>query len=82
MKPKILKDNPLTKLKTASLPENEIVRKIQLTSKSTYILALPKKWIHEMHLKPGDPVTIVRESELTLSVVPNILRRDTIPTTM
>lgn len=30
-----------------------------------------------MHLKPGDPVTIVRESDHTLSIVPNALKRGT-----
>jgi phosphate uptake regulator len=47
------------------------VRKIQFTGRSTYVLSLPKRWMHEMHLKPGDPVTITRESNNTLSIVPN-----------
>ena len=50
--------------------ENE-VRKIQFTGRSTYILSLPKKWMNEMHLKPGDPVTIIREANNSLSILPN-----------
>jgi phosphate uptake regulator len=50
------------------------VRKIQFTGKSTYVLSLPKKWVNELNLKPGDPVTIVRESDNTLSIVSDITR--------
>jgi antitoxin component of MazEF toxin-antitoxin module len=35
---------------------------------------LPKRWMSEMHLKAGDPVTIVRESN-SLSIIPNAERR-------
>ncbi len=47
------------------------VRKIQFTGRSTYVLSLPKRWMIEMHLKAGDPVTIVRESNNSLSIIPN-----------
>jgi len=33
-------------------------------------LSLPKKWIEEMHLHAGDQVTLVRELDNSLSVVP------------
>jgi phosphate uptake regulator len=55
----------------AAISEASEVRKIQFTGRSTYILSLPKRWMHEMHLKPGDPVTIIRESNNTLSIVSN-----------
>ncbi|MGC2682319.1 MAG: hypothetical protein WA323_10650 [Candidatus Nitrosopolaris sp.] len=29
------------------------VRKIQFTGRSTYVLSLPKRWMNDMHLKPG-----------------------------
>ena len=48
------------------------VRKIQFTGRSTYIISLPKRWMEEMNLKPGDPVNIVREANNSLSVVPHI----------
>jgi phosphate uptake regulator len=46
------------------------VRKVQFTGRSTYVLSLPKKWIEEMHLKAGDRVTLVRELDNSLSVIP------------
>jgi phosphate uptake regulator len=54
-----------------SISDKSEVRKIQLTGRSTYIISLPKRWIIEMNLKRGDPVTIVRESNTHLSVLPN-----------
>ena len=42
--------------------------------RSTYVLSLPKRWMIEMHLKAGDPVTIVRESNNSLSIIPNAVR--------
>ena len=53
--------------------ENE-VRKIQFTGRSTYILSLPKKWMNEMHLKPGDPVTIIREANNSYKAAADTLR--------
>jgi phosphate uptake regulator len=46
------------------------VRKVQFTGRSTYVLSLPKRWIEEMHLKAGDRVTLVRELDNSLSIVP------------
>lgn len=43
---------------------------MQFTGRSTYVLSLPKKWIQEMHLKAGDQVTLIRELDNSLSVVP------------
>jgi phosphate uptake regulator len=57
-----------------SVSEKNEVRKIQFTGRSTYILSLPKRWMNEMHLKAGDPVTIVRESNNSLSIIPNAER--------
>jgi phosphate uptake regulator len=49
------------------------VRKIQYTGRSTYILSLPKKWISELQLKPGDSVTIARQINNSLSITPTLL---------
>jgi phosphate uptake regulator len=46
------------------------VRKVQFTGRSTYVLSLPKRWIEEMRVKAGDQVTLVRELDNSLSVVP------------
>jgi phosphate uptake regulator len=43
---------------------------VQFTGRSTYVLSLPKKWIEEMHVKAGDRVTLVRELDNSLSVIP------------
>lgn len=53
---------------------NKEVRKIQFTGRSTYQLSLPKRWIKEMKLRPGDPVTIERQLNNSLCIIPNILR--------
>ena len=58
-----------------STSDKSEVRKIQFTGRSTYILSLPKRWMTEMHLKAGDPVTIIRESNNSLSIIPNAERR-------
>jgi phosphate uptake regulator len=46
------------------------VRKVQFTGRSTYVLSLPKKWIEEMHLNAGDRVTLIRELDNSLSILP------------
>jgi len=62
-------------LKTATRQEavsgdHREVRKVQFTGRSTYVLSLPKKWIEEMRVKAGDQVTLVREADNSLSIVP------------
>jgi len=57
------------------LAEKKEVRKIQFTGRSTYILSLPKKWIEEMSLQPGDPVTIVRQINNALLILPSIVTK-------
>ena len=61
-------------LSLSSQASNNEVRKIQFTGRSTYILSLPKRWMSEMHLKAGDPVSIVREANNSLSILPEIKR--------
>lgn len=46
------------------------VRKLQLVGGSTYVLSLPKKWIDELNLKTGDPVSIVKNVNRSLSILP------------
>jgi len=55
--------------------EKREVRKIQFTGRSSYILSLPKKWIEEMSLQAGDPVTIVRQINNALLILPNIVTK-------
>lgn len=54
---------------TEILNDKEI-RKLQLVGGSTYVLSLPKKWIDELNLKTGDPVSIVKNVNKSLSILP------------
>ena len=54
--------------------DNNETRKLQFTGRSTFIISLPKKWMAEMQLRVGDPVTIIRGMNSSLSVFPNIMR--------
>lgn len=50
--------------------ERREVRKVQFTGRSTYVLSLPKRWVEEMRLRAGDQVTLVREADNSLSIIP------------
>ncbi|MGI0029375.1 MAG: PhoU domain-containing protein, partial [Nitrososphaera sp.] len=50
--------------------EDREVRKVQFTGRSTYVLSLPKRWVEEMHVKAGDQVTLIRQLDNSLSIVP------------
>lgn len=54
------------------MEKNVETRKIQLTGKSTYIVSLPKSWITEMGLKAGDGVSIQRQEDSSLLVLPRL----------
>ncbi|AWR97568.1 AbrB/MazE/SpoVT family DNA-binding domain-containing protein [Acidianus sulfidivorans JP7] len=47
-----------------------ITRKIQLTGGSTYIISLPKNWVKQLSLKPGDEVEILQDNNLKLIIIP------------
>jgi phosphate uptake regulator len=55
----------------AELLNEKEVRKLQLVGGSTYVLSLPKKWIDELNLKTGDPVSIVKNVNKSLSILPS-----------
>lgn len=46
--------------------ENEEIRRIQLTGRSTHIISLPKRWISEIGLRAGSQLVISREGESLL----------------
>src|SRR5579884_726022 len=54
-------------------PQEE-TRKIQYTGGSSYIVSLPKKWIQEMGIKQGDYVTIARQENSALQILPSTKR--------
>ena len=53
------------------MTNNEEMRKIQFTGKSSYIVSLPKEWVMDLGLKQGDQVTIVRQGTSTLQITPS-----------
>ncbi len=53
------------------MTNNEELRKIQFTGKSSYIVSLPKEWVLDLGLKQGDQVTIVRQGTSTLQITPS-----------
>jgi len=50
--------------------EERETRKLQVTGGSTYILSLPKKWISQMGLDKGSQVTLVRQDDESILVIP------------
>ena len=48
------------------------VRKIQFSGKSSYMLALPKKWVEEMGLGAGDSVAVEKQGDSSLLVTPRV----------
>jgi len=46
-------------------------RRIQLSGGSTYIISLPKNWIEELKIKVGQNVTIVKNSNQSLTLFSN-----------
>src|SRR5262245_52668001 len=44
------------------------VRKVQFSGKTSYMLALPKKWAEDVGLQQGDKVSIARQSNKTLLI--------------
>lgn len=49
---------------------SSISRKIQLTGGSTYIISLPKSWVKQLSLNPGDEIEILQDSNLRLILSP------------
>ncbi|MEM3421452.1 MAG: PhoU domain-containing protein [Candidatus Hadarchaeum sp.] len=46
------------------------IRKVQRTGGSTYIVSLPKHWIEENRIKPGDGLVVKRLEDSTLQILP------------
>lgn len=45
-------------------------RKVQLTGRSSYIVTLPKDWVRDIELKPGDQLAIKRREDSSLMLIP------------
>jgi len=46
------------------------IRKVQKTGGATYIVSLPKDWVEENKIKPGDGVVIKRLEDASLQIIP------------
>ena len=53
------------------------IRKLQISGSSTYTVSLPKKWIEEFKLKRGDPIQLIRQDDSTLTLLPEIIQKET-----
>jgi len=54
-----------------SKPSSEEVRKVQLTGRSSYIISLPKRWVEDMSIRPGDRISFLRQGNSSLILVPS-----------
>ncbi len=59
-----------------TLESSKQSRRIQLSGGSTYIISLPKNWVEELKIKVGENVTIVKNSNKSLTLFPNDKRND------
>jgi phosphate uptake regulator len=54
----------------AVIENTKQTRRIQLSGGSTYIISLPKDWVEELKIKVGENVTIVKNSNQSLTLFP------------
>ncbi|MDH5697068.1 MAG: phosphate uptake regulator PhoU [Nitrosopumilus sp.] len=54
-----------------TLESSKQTRRMQLSGGSTYIISLPKNWIEELKIKVGENVTIIKNSNQSLTLIPN-----------
>lgn len=57
-------------------------RRLQFVGGATYSLSLPKKWVDELQIKTGDNVTIVKNSNKSLTIFPDVDEKDIISSTI
>jgi len=52
------------------------VRKVQMVGYSTFSVSLPKEWVKEVGIKPGDVVSVIRLDDGSLKIQPGISREE------
>jgi phosphate uptake regulator len=52
------------------------LRKMQLVGRASFSITLPPDWVKEYKLKPSDQITITREEDGSLRLVPGIIREE------
>lgn len=55
-------------MKNESLSEE--IRKLQLTGRSSYVISLPKQWVLNLNLKPGEQIAVKKLDDSSLLLVP------------
>ncbi len=55
--------------------EGRDVRKLQITGGSTYIISLPKQWVTQMALTKGSTVTLMRQNDGSIALLPENLKK-------
>jgi phosphate uptake regulator len=53
-----------------TIEKTKQTRRMQLSGGSTYIISLPKDWIEELKIKVGENITIVKNSNQSLTLFP------------
>ena len=54
------------------MPSTSIVRKVQLTGGSTYIVSIPKEWASTVGIEKGSLVSLVLEQDGSIRIVPSL----------
>lgn len=52
------------------------IRKVQKTGGSTYIISLPKHWVEENRISPGDGLVVKRREDSTLQIFPPTVQEE------
>ena len=52
------------------MPNQEQLRKLQFTGKSSFIVSLPKEWVKDQGLKQGDQVAVSRQGSSIIEIKP------------
>ncbi len=51
--------------------ESSQTRRIHLSGGSTFIISLPKRWVRDLGINVGDDITMIKNSDQSLTLVPN-----------
>lgn len=56
---------------------SEEIRRVQITGRSSYIISLPKRWVREVGVVPGDQLTFQRQADGSMLILPKPGRKST-----
>jgi len=52
------------------MSDSKLLRKVQLTGGSTYVVSVPKDWARKLGIKPGDYLKVIPQPDMSLLIVP------------